>query len=383
MLLGGTFNASFANVRGRFKLVRFRCRGQRSYSSAYLEAVEVGHDLWIEKSDFDSDVYLENAKVGNYLSILFCSFEGGLDIRNAQVAKRVELQSIRPRSEMGELIVDAGGLVTSPQGELVLKSEKDAGAMGPRRGSFRLDHAKVGVLTDGPNFWSAFEVVKLGTFSYEKISEESENAWGNIENRLSWMQEKCSSFSFEPEPYESLARTMINLGKNELAKKVLYAREEALSIFLRRTSRGTFFGWLNQLWRLVLKLVTGYGQRPRNLFTSLCIIYGLSVCTVGVAKYENAMVPTNITSLQASSDSTLRSRDCSTAYPCVNVPLFAMQAALPELDLHQSAFWEIGGASMTAELLETAFGLLTILGWLVSLLAVATATGFIDRRSRS
>ena len=76
----------------------------------------------------------------------------------------------------------------------------------------------------------------------------------------------------------------------------------------------------------------------------------------------------------------VKANECTTYYPCISDVLYPLEAALPVLDLHQSGLWEISSETSLGSTLSLIFGLLTLSGWGISLLAVASLTGIIDRK---
>ena len=415
-----SLNMMDATVLGELKLSEVTVGSESSSGSEiYFEKIHVGHDLWIESnSKIFGRLVLENSEIKNWLHIVDTFIGGSLDLRYSTICSKFELKNIEIHHKTSDVAVSANGLnvkgdawftnVNTINGIVDFSSAKFDNDFNIRSISLNkllmirvevlgellvrdfitqsesssadLEHAHVGILNDTPSSWRGFSSIILGTFSFDALARETLNSWGDIGNRIEWIERNskdASVTSFYYEPYEYLAKSLIVLGRESDVREVVYAKEKALAQFERSNSRGTIRGFFKGIGSFVLKWVTGYGQKPIRLFAALFVTYCLSFTVVVIAKSNNLMAP--ISPLIANHH-VVKANECTTYYPCISDVLYPLEAALPVLDLHQSGLWEISSETSLGSTLSLIFGLLTLSGWGISLLAVASLTGIIDRK---
>ena len=409
-----------ATVLGELKLSEVTVGSESSSGSEiYFEKIHVGHDLWIESnSKIFGRLVLENSEIKNLLHIEDTFIGGSLDLRYSTICSKFEIHNIEIHHKTSDVAVEAKGLnvkgdasftdVNTINGTVDFSSAKFDNDFNIKSislnkllmirvevlgellvrdfitqsesSSANLEQAHVGILNDTPSSWRGFSSIILGTFSFDALARATLNSWGDIENRIEWIERRSkesSVTSFNYEPYEYLAKSLIVLGRESDVREVVYAKEKALAQFERSNSRGKIRGFFKGIGSFVLKWVTGYGQKPIRLFAALFVTYCLSFTVVVIAKSNNLMAP--ISPLIANHH-VVKANECTTYYPCISDVLYPLEATLPVLDLHQSGLWEISSETSLGSALSLIFGLLTLSGWGISLLAVASLTGIIDRK---
>ena len=415
-----SFKMMDATVQGELKLSNVTVGSESNSSSdIYFEKIHVGHDLWIESnSKIHGRLVLENSEIKNWLHIEDTFIGDLLDLQFATISRKFELKNIEIHHKTSDVAVLANGLnvkgaasfinVNTINGIVNFSRAKFDNDFEIRSISLNklymsrvevlgeltirdfitqsessvadLEHAHVGILNDTPSSWSGFSSMILGTFSFDALARETLNSWGHIGNRIEWIERNSkdvSATSFYFEPYEYLAKSLIVLGRESDVREVVYAKEKALAQFERSNSKGTIRGFFKGIGSFVLKWVTGYGQKPIRLFAALFVTYCLSFTVVVIAKSDNLMAP--ISPLIANHH-IVKANKCTIDYPCISDVLYPLEATLPVLDLHQSGLWEISSETSLGSALSLIFGLLTLSGWGISLLAVASLTGIIDRK---
>jgi len=414
-----SLNMMDATVQGELKLSKVIVGSEsNSGSDIYFEKIHVGHDLWIESnSKIHGRLVLENSEIKNWLYVVDTFIGDLLDLQFATICRKFEFKNIEIHHKTSDDAVLANGLNVKGASSFINVNTMN-GIVNFSRAKFdndfeirsislnklymsrvevlgeltirdfitqsetsvaNLEHAHVGILNDTPSSWSGFSSMILGTFSFDALARETLNSWGDIGHRIEWIERNSkdnSVTSFYHEPYEYLAKSLIVLGRESDAREVVYAKEKALAQFERSNSRGTIRGFFKGIGSFVLKWVTGYGQKPIRLFAALFVTYCLSFTVVVIAKSNNLMAPI---SPSIANHHVVKSNVCTTYYPCISDVLYPLEATLPVLDLHQSGLWEISSDTSLGSALSLIFGLLTLSGWGISLLAVASLTGIIDR----
>ena len=314
------------------------------------EALSVEGRADFKDSDFEGCVGLNNARIGAFLSFRRCHWTVGLDrtalsARAARVGQDVDLRKTRfpPGCR-----VDGSGMTIG--GTLWWRDIEEPPALD-------LDSAHVHELDDDRESWP-----KVGNLVLQgcRIDQFARGGWDadSVDERLEWVARQRP---FAPDAYQKLALHYREGGSEFAARRVLlqlYAKEiDATASRGRRLSRRVWYA------------LTGYGYRLGGVAWLAVAVIALSVISAFWAQANGALVPADPASAAVATE-------CTDSYPCFDPLLFGVDAAVPILDLHHSAFWVPGRATPAGAIYDVLLALWALLGWIT----VTVAAGGIAQR---
>lgn len=359
-------------VHGQLRLVDARVNGSASLSGARLhgpgldvlfaDRLTVGGTLFLRRLDAAGSVRLQNAHIGSSLDCTGArllaprrrpdgSAKPSLDARAISVGKDLlcshgfaAVAGVRLRlAEVSKLAsfvgADLGGdgpVALNVYGmrsqELVLRF-----ARAPR-GAVQLTRATATSVFDDATLWNSEGTLDLEDFRYETLSAEPEV---DVRTRLRWLERSLPDY--DPDPYDALAASYRDGGHDELADRVLLAKQ-------RR--RHGVMGPAGRVWGRMQEWTVGYGYRP-----------WLAACWLGVFWLAGALWFTGHRLPRLNTD----------ADPAWNPWLFAADLLVPVVNFGHDGMWRTDGASAWVA------SLLTVLGWTLASTAAAGATRVLRR----
>lgn len=185
--------------------------------------------------------------------------------------------------------------------------------------------------------------------------------------RAAWLERAAPD---DPQPWAQAARVLREHGDLRGAEVVMMHWER-----VSRERRG----WGARVWSRVQRFLTGYGYRPQRILRALATlaVLALGVLSVG-ASWGARAVPTGWPGGQEVSTFGSVTPSCpATTQPCYNAVLYAIETVVPLVDLGQRSSWAVQHDGGVVPIL---LGLLTITGWSVSTIAIATVAA-LGRRS--
>lgn len=334
--------------------------------------------------------------------------QGDVLLRRAAITGRCRFTGARIGGD-----VDLGGGAFSAPGDdaFALNRAIVDGALMLREGArvtglLNLNGARVETVVDAPESWPADGDLALNRFLYGAFLAAPADA----ARRLDWLSRQDPrrwGEDFWPQPYEQLAAVLAATGHGDDAQVVLVAKER-----LQRRARRARARWPRRLllWLSdgLLRVTIGYGRRPLLAFLWLATFWLLGVGAYGAAQAAGAIRPTPVVALRApewvlcgvprgvraalpSANGTReglaapgeRQIDCylaqpeTAAFPVFNPWMMALDTILPAVDTGQAAAWA-PDVRYPAGYAAMAFGyILTLVGWALSLLAVAGFSGIV------
>jgi hypothetical protein len=272
-------------------------------------------------------------------------------------------------------------------------------------GTIHIPSAHVGDLVDDLESWPP-DRTYLDGFTYDRITRDAPT---DAATRLQWLA-RCTSPSgrFLPQPYTQCAATLARMGHEAEARRIMeeQARLKGRARRATRRTRGgplalpvTAFDWL---WDRAAHLVVGYGFQP---FRSLLWLVGLSLIAAFLAMMawdEGSMAPNNDLIAASEGWQELLTRDClpdrtpgclanpaeywnGTTGPGVDWESFhplayGADVVIPVLELGQTQNWSPSkDRGPWGHTLWWSRWVLMSLGWVVTALGAAAATGIIQR----
>ena len=369
-------------------------------------------------------VHLTGSRLGGNLSLdgASISYPGG----TALVADSIEVKSVEMRGAAiaGETRITSaridgdldltGARLSHPDGEaLHLNRTVVQGGFLLRggaeiKGALDLTGASVDTLHDDEASWPAAGNLLLNRCLYNALIGGPMDA----ERRLAWLARQSPARwgeDFWPQPYEQLAHVFREMGHDEDARTVLVEKER-----LQRTARRA--RTQQPLWRLLLELkdgllgvTLGYGRRPLLSFAWLLLFWSLGIAVFAFAEAQSAFKPNSPFVLRstewmtcgaaagdelmlaagpaigraASGQSQLHcflAQPEAASYPAFNAWMYSLDTLFPVLEIGQKEYWRPDPNQRWGSLAMAYFYFQAMVGWALSLLAIAGFSGLVRSR---
>lgn len=412
--LGGNFECDGARMRASADLA-LRCDGLEA-RGVLLRGADVRGGIDLAGARIGAEVDCTGAVVhrpdGVAIAASALEAGGSVLLRSAQIAGEVRLVG----AKIGGDLDCNGARIAAPGGRAIEASRTSiAGGFFLREGAaldgaLTLTGASIGSIHDDEASWPKPGDLLLNRCRYDGFIDGPVDA----QRRLDWLSRQTPERwgeDFWPQPYEQLATVLVQMGHEEDARTVLIAKERLQRLARRRRARQPW-------WRLVLAAKDGmlgitvaYGRQPLLAFVWLALFWAVGVAVFWNAEREGAFKPRSPVILRspewtlcglhrgeerflASSQQTLPGRaadgesqlDCfrsqweAASYPVFNAWMFSLDTLLPVLDVNQKTYWlpdptKRGGAPALAY-----FYFQSVVGWALSLLAVAGFSGIVKSR---
>jgi len=384
---------------------RLHMRGARCDGPVILTGAELAGDLDCASMEVAGE------KTGIALDARAVDVGGSVILRGARIAGETNLVAARIRSDLS---CTAAHLRNPGGAALQISRATVGGAFFLRdgaaiEGTLAMTAAVIGSIHDDAGSWPGAGDLLLNRCLYQAFIGGPVDA----ASRLDWLSRQAPERwgeDFWPQPYEQLAAVLQDMGHEGDARTVLVEKDR----LQRRTRRAAI---ANPLVRgvhaaidAVLKVTVGYGRQPLLAFVWLFFLWVLGVLLFGLAEGEGAFRPTNpvllrqpewtLCGLPAGETVTLatgevaegiaapgegqlacfRSRREAASFPVFSPWMYSLDNLLPVLDLQQKDFWSPYPISPVGILAWAYFYLQGILGWTLSLLAVAGFSGLVRIR---
>jgi len=231
-------------------------------------------------------------------------------------------------------------------------------------------------------------------------------------HRLAWLARQSPerwNEDFWPQPYEQLAHVYRDMGHDEDATAVLLEKERLQRRARRARAANPLQRWLLGLMDGLLKVTLGYGRRPLLAFAWLFLFWVMGVAVFSLAQAQSAMKPASAVVLRAPdwtmcavpqgetrvlAAGTFQGRalpgqaqlSCflaqpeAASYPPFNPAIFSLDALFPVLMLGQKDFWRPNPSLPFGSFAMGYFYLQAVVGWALSLLAIAGFSGLVRAR---
>jgi hypothetical protein len=379
-----------------------RCRGTIDVRSANLAIGIEAQGLALESrtgAAFDGD----SLEAG-----------GNVVLRRATIAGELRLPGVVVRGDL-----DLSGAAVTQPGATALDLERavvEGGFLlrdGARiEGVLDLTGARLGTLHDTYEAWPAQGELLLNRCIYGAIIDGPVDSPG----RLAWLGKQDPSRwgeDFWPQPYEQLASVFREMGHDEDAGRVLVKKER-----LQRRARRARAS--SSLWRVLLgakdgllRITVGYGRRPLLAFAWLAVFWLAGAAVFANAERTGAMKPNSAVILRSpewtgcslrrgtsetlfGSDTVVQGRalpgqtqlDCyrsqfeAQSYPELNVWMYSLDTLFPVLELGQRSYWRPDTLQPWGRVTIGYYYFESVVGWALSLLAVAGFSGLVRSNGR-
>lgn len=352
-----------AYVRGSVSLSNMELNGP-GLDVLFADRFQVGGTLFMRNAQVAGSVRLQDANIGSTLDCtgatlteprrrpdgtpkpsldvrvstigkdLFCtrgfSATGGVRVRRLEASKTVSFEQATLGGEPGAVALNALALRTQ---ELNVRFAR------PPLGDVLLTRASAVEVFDDEVLWQTKGKVDLEDFDYQTLTAPTEV---DVVTRLRWLRSVLPHY--DPDPYDTLAASYADAGREERSRRVLLANERHRHASMRLPGR---------IWGWVQEVTVGYGYRPL-----LALLWFLAAWTAGAIWFARFYTPTQI-------DPEHR--------PAFNPVLFALDTLLPIVNLGQDAHWRTVGAS------QWIAATLTLVGWILVSTAATGAARVLKR----
>ena len=396
--------------------VALEAPGLETRGGVMLRGATLTGGLVMAGARLDDDLDLLGASIANPDSGAVIA--DGITVRGNIIARRATLTggcTLTGARIGGEVVFDSGQFSAPGEAAIALNRAVVDGSVSLREGTritglLNLNGTTVDSVIDAADCWPESGDLALNRFIYKGFLSGPTDATA----RLDWLSRQNPGRwgeDFWPQPYEQLAAVLEQTGHGDEARRVLIAKERLQRRARRRRARPAV--WRGVLWLKdgLLKLTVGYGRRPLLAALWLLVFWFAGGIVYSAAQWQDALrpnVPVVLRSpewvlcgLPAGAQLTLTSTgqtrpalaapgesqlECylrqpeAASYPKYNPWMHALDAALPALDTGQADSWA-PDVRHPMGYGAKAFGyVLTVVGWALSLLAVAGFSGLVRSR---
>ncbi|WP_267213366.1 hypothetical protein [Chelatococcus asaccharovorans] len=371
-------------------------RGGVNLSSALLSA------------DFDCAGASIASAEGSAIDASAIETNGSVVLRSARIEGEVRLTA----SAIDGDVDCSGASLRNPDGmALELSRATVKGAFFLRReagifGVLALTGASIGTIHDDVQSWPDQGNLLLNRCRYGAFIDGPVDA----KSRLDWLARQAPERwgeDFWPQPYEQLASVFREMGHGEDARAVLVVKERLQRRARRQRAHNPALRALLGATDGILGITLAYGRQPLLAFVWLLLFWALGVGVFTYAEHRGAIMPNSAVVLRSpewtlcgvarteqrsllatqqtqglaepgqSQLACFRQRWEASSYPDFNPSMYSLDTLLPVLDMGQKAFWRPNPLVPGGGIAINYFYFQSIIGWALSLLAVAGFSGLV------
>lgn len=337
---------------------------------------------------------------------------GDIALRESRVSGAIQLCGVDVGGD-----VDCSGTYLAMPGGVALNLNRSTvgGVFFLRRGAdvagaVDLRQTRIGAIEDDRPSWPQpgellLNRCRYGAFIGGPVDAASRLDWLRLQAPERWGED------FWPQPYEQLATVFLEMGHEEEAQAVLIAKERLQRRARRERER-------NPLLRGTLALIDGilgatllYGRKPLLAFVWLFAFWAAGVFVFDAAERAGAFkpglpfilrspewlacgLPTGASLRVPSLDRDLpgqaepgetqlacyRRQPEGVSFPRFQALMYSLDVLLPVLQLNQTSYWRPNPAVPLGSAALNYYYVQTIVGWVLSLLAIAGFSGLVKSR---
>ncbi|HEV7256236.1 MAG TPA: hypothetical protein VGN82_00520 [Bosea sp. (in: a-proteobacteria)] len=375
-----------ATLRGGITVAGARITADLDCAGAVIEEAD---SVAIDATEVENggSVVLRKAQIAGEVRLVAAVVSGDLDVSGAELKQPGTMALDLSRAQI--------------KGAFFLRNEARIG------GALAMTGASIGTIHDEAVCWPApgdllLNRCRYGAFIAAPVDAASRLDWLSRQAPQRWGED------FWPQPYEQLASVFREMGHGEDARSVLIMKEKLQRRARRARAR-------NPLWRALLRLndnflavTVRYGRQPLLAFLWLTLFWVTGVAVFGVAEAGGAFKPNSAVVLRSpewalcgvtTAEQRLigsppqsmsgraapgqtqlacyREQGEASSYPAFNPWFYSLDTLLPVLDLGQKSFWRPNPNSTVGRIAINYFYFQAIVGWALSLLAVAGFSGLV------
>jgi hypothetical protein len=313
--------------------------------------------------------------------------------------------------------LDCAGASLGEPGGFALRLDRAviAGAFFLRHGArvhgvLDMTAADIGAFHDDQAGWPAkgdlaLNRARYGAFIGGPVDAESRLDWLSRQTPERWGQD------FWPQPYEQLASVFRDMGHDEDANAVLIAKERLQRQARRARAKNPWLRRALAVKDAILAVTLRYGRQPLLALLWLGFFWLFGVAVFAFAESRGAFKPNSAVVLR-SPEWTLctapvgeqrflsatnsfapgrrmegqtqlacfRAQTEAVSFPEFNPWMYSLDSLLPVLEIGQKQFWRPDPAKDWGSFAINVYYLQTLIGWALSLLAVAGFSGLVKSR---
>lgn len=333
---------------------------------------------------------------------------GNVTLSGASVDGEVRLLA----SLIGGDVDCTGAVIDNPdKSALDLNRTTVKGAFFLRRGArlagtLNLTGASIGTIHDEADCWPKRGDLLLNRCQYEAFIDGPVDA----ASRLDWLARQTAdrwNEDFWPQPYEHLADVFRRMGHGDDARVVLIVKERLQRRARRARAKSPLRRLLLCLSDGILGATLAYGRQPLLALVWLLCFWFIGVWVFTMAEARGAVMPNSAVVLRApewtlcgaeqaeqrtliatgqanglaargqSQLACFRDRWEASSYPAFSPWMYSLDTLLPVLDMGQRTFWRPNPTKPGGLLAMNYFYFQSVVGWALSLLAVAGFSGLV------
>ncbi|MEX2984499.1 hypothetical protein [Streptomyces sp. C36] len=222
-------------------------------------------------------------------------------------------------------------------------------------------------------WWPGEGGLQMAGFTYDGFGGRNR---AEYEQRLSWIRcghierTKSSPGVFAAQPYEQLARVYKQTGQDKEARQISIARR-------RDKRKHSKLLRPRRLWSWILDRTIAYGFKTWRMGYLLVAIWAVAFGASYWAQQQDDLVMP-IRSV-ASGNPAPTADHPQKGYPAFEPAAYAVDVAIPVLNLHQAEYWGPNGAKPGGERFAYVTYGCTVAGWFTATMAVVGLTGLARR----
>jgi hypothetical protein len=370
------------NLRGARLAADFDCTGASVFrpdnTAIAADAIVIGGSLSMRSATIDGEVRLLVAQIGGDLDCTSANIDS--PGRDALQLSRAVIEGaffLRKNARVNGLLAMTGASVGTVH---------DDAQCWPRKGDLLMNRCRYGAFIDGP------------------VDAQSRLDWLSRQVPERWGED------FWPQPYEQLASVFREMGHDEDATTVLIAKERLQRRARRKRARYPLGRAVLAAKDGILAITVAYGRQPLLAFVWLAFFWVLGVVVFGYAERQGAFKPNSpvvlrslewtlcgldqseqrflastqqVVSGRAERDQTqlscFRNQWEASSYPGFNAWMYSLDALLPVLEMDQKTYWRPDPSKPWGEPALGYYYFQSIVGWVLSLLAIAGFSGLVKR----
>jgi hypothetical protein len=385
----GSFLLRGADVRGGINLSGVRLGGDVNLAGARIERpgeIALNGDGIAARGD----MAMRAATIAGEVRLVGAQFGGDIDCTSATFAQPggYALRLNRARID-GAFFLRQGASIL---GTLDLTATEigaidDEQACWPQKGDLLLNRCRYGAFIGGPI---------------------------DAASRLRWLERQVSKRweeDFWPQPYEQLATVLREMGHDEEARTVLIVKERLQRRARRSRAKRPLLRVALALNDGLLAVTVRYGRQPLLALLWLILFWAIGVVVFGLAEKNSALKPNSPVVLRSLEWTmcNLRKTDSrympstgqvmpgraspgqtqlscflnqpeASSYPEFNPLMYSLDALLPVMEIGQKQYWRPDPAKPNGVLTLNYYYFLSVIGWALSLLAVAGFSGLVKSK---
>lgn len=378
-----------ASVVGGISLV-----GAKLSSDLNVAGIDIHHPegvaLKADGIDVDGDIILHSGRIEGEIEIVGGHIEGDFDCSGTRIHNPGKVALKFDRS-------------TVKGAWFLWKDAKIDGVLD-------MTGATLGSIHDDRSCWPGMGDLMLNRCLYDALI----GGTLDVRQRLDWLARQSPERwgeDFWPRPYEQLATVYRAMGHEDDARAVLVTKERLQRRARRARSANPFVWTLLAVNDGVLAITVRYGRQPLLAFFWLFFFWAAGVLIFSHAERHGAFKPASFVVLRSpewllcgfepseervllANQQSTRGRaspgqtqlDCyrsqleATSYPRFNAWMYSLDTLFPVLEIDQKNAWRPDPSKPWGSQAIAYFYLQSILGWALSLLAVAGFSGLVKSR---